>query len=609
MVSSVKGPLRVGVAFCVLLLVLPITSAEDIGPIPQNDAGSGRDAPDMISDEVTIFPGIVYEGSTYGPIGDIEDYYHLTGEAGQRLEARTSGNLGCYYLLDKEGNQVGDYSCSYTHVPLDVGAVVAVLPYTGDYYLRVAHLAPAVYHFAYNLSGPVPEVRALAHALGQEGAPEPAQPLPIPEGCHGEFGHVSGLIGPIPRFTDDCYHMRTGLNGLDTPEIDVLIIPPVSTYPERDLRTMRAAVEMWDDGIHTLATEMDMQWLSDGVDIEIFIDDDRLSTDPLWDPEIVVVATNPVGGAGIGIDPLAMVFGIKGPCHGQPNPLAGFEDWAAIPGFDNHHGNESGTYTADCEGGGPICYAINGAIDPAPGFIDFFGLFDLVAHEVGHCLTVGHVGDANDHEAEAVPYADIMSYTDQPHDKCVSTLDVQAFALTMSRYLLDVPIGANHAEGPGGSFHIQHPDDHWYASPSGLAKDCVPRDVSIVPGGGPEVLPGQDDAGSGGDAPNAFVKDITILPDTVYEGSSTGILTDDRDIYHLEGTAGQTFTGWVDGSVGCYALHTDQGENMKGACNRPGGIQLDSGAAVIVLPYTGDYYFRIGHTTPSSYTFAYNLTA
>lgn len=244
MVASRRDPLRSGVVVCLVLLLVPIGSAGDEDPLQQDDAGSGRDAPGHPSDAITILPGIRYEGSSTGPGTDDQDHYHLTGEAGQVFEARVDGILGCYYLLDAQGDPLGHSSCAFAHAPLYPEPIIAELPYTGDYHLLLAHLAPAVYQFAYNLSGPVPEVRTVHQIMGAGDPPAPAEATPIPEGCHGEYVMVHGDIIDIPRFTDDCYHMRTGLNSLDTPQIDVLIIPPASTYPERDLRTMRAAVEM-----------------------------------------------------------------------------------------------------------------------------------------------------------------------------------------------------------------------------------------------------------------------------------------------------------------------------------------------------------------------------
>ncbi len=87
----------------------------------------------------------------------------------------------------------------------------------------------------------------------------------------------------------------------------------------------------------------------------------------------------------------------------------------------------SGIYNEDCGGaGGNVCFAVNGAIDPTPGegpLEDFFSIFDLISHEVGHCLTVGHVGDGAEGAWGGLPTNDIMAYnTDPPGvNKCVST--------------------------------------------------------------------------------------------------------------------------------------------------------------------------------------------
>lgn len=270
------------------------------------------------------------------------------------------------------------------------------------------------------------------------------------------------------------------------------------------MRIMRQSVEMWEGGIDYLAGEMGLDWLAAGVDFHITLDyidlqgDDggEFTTYPLVDPEIVVIASNPVGGVGIGIDPLNFVFSDENgvPCHNVQNPFD-FEYWDNLPGFNSHHEERTGTYVEDCGGaGGNICFAINGAIDPAPGQIDFFNLFDLVSHEFGHCLTLGHVGDGAEGAWGVVPTNDIMAYSSDPpgRNKCVSTLDVEGFAIRMSRYL-DVTgdakvdaadrLLANDQIGEGANpFQVQHPSDHLYASSSGSPLDCPQPDLGLLPG-------------------------------------------------------------------------------------------------------------------------------
>jgi hypothetical protein len=331
----------------------------------------------------------------------------------------------------------------------------------------------------------------------------------IPPGCESDV-RVGDLqlevFGEDPgeSANNACYHMRTGLNRLDSPQIDVLVMVPVSPTAERDMRIMRQSVEMWEAGIDYLATQMGLTWLEKGVDFHITVDHfdpvggtgGEFTTYPIVDPEIVVIATNPTGGLGIGIDP----FGER-PCNAFPvgNPLD-FEAWKALPGFNSHHGKRTGTYSEDCKenGGGNVCFAINGAIDPTPGTFNIFGLFDLVSHEFGHCLTVGHVGDGAEGAWGRVPTTDIMAYADiRGRTKCVSTLDVEGFALRMSRYLdvdgdgkvggeidfEDDRLDANDQRGDGrNAFQMQHPDQHRYASATGSPFDCPQPDLGLIPG-------------------------------------------------------------------------------------------------------------------------------
>ena len=311
-----------------------------------------------------------------------------------------------------------------------------------------------------------------------------------------------------------CYRMKTGLNGLDSPQVDVLVLVPVSPTAERDLRVMRQSVEMWEAGIDHLAGQMGLEWLQEGVDFHVTVDyvdlqggGGEFTTYPIVDPEIVVIGSNPVGGAGIGVDPVDFVAEVgltdesEAPCHGIANPFD-FEAWENLPGFDRHHDARSGTYVEDCGpgGGGNICFAVNGALEPAGQSLPEleFGLFDLVSHEFGHCLTLGHVGDGGEtligQGWGPVPTNDIMSYSTDPPglNKCVSTLDVEGLAIRMSRYL-DVngdgsvtgadELEANDQIGDGMfPFQVQHPDDHRYASSTGAPTDCPQPDLGLVPG-------------------------------------------------------------------------------------------------------------------------------
>lgn len=332
----------------------------------------------------------------------------------------------------------------------------------------------------------------------------------LPPGCELD---VLPSDGPADQ-SNACYHQKTSLNSLDTNNIDVLIAVPASPFAERDARIIRQSVEMWRGGIEYLAPQMGLDWMSK-VNIEISTDIVDLAegapfyTYPIVDPEIVVIASNPVGGVGIGIDPLSEpVVGIGGqsvppptggPCHGISNPFDS-ETWESMPGFDNHHRENSGTYSAPCsETGGNVCLTVAPAIDPVPGETDIFGLYDLVSHEFGHCITLGHVGDGGECTISnvcwgKVPTNDIMSYNSDPVDlnKCVSTLDVESLAVNQSRFIdtngdgevtpadkLDV----NNPNAIGDDpFQTQHPRDHHYASSTGRPTDCPQPDLGLVAG-------------------------------------------------------------------------------------------------------------------------------
>ena len=336
----------------------------------------------------------------------------------------------------------------------------------------------------------------------------------LPPGCENDYLvselRLEGIPSTYvdPRSTENiCHHMRTDMNGLDSPQVDVVVMVPASPTAERDMRIMRQSVEMWEGGIDYLAEQMGLPWLTEGMDFHITVDSfdpadetgGEFTTYPVVDPEIVVVAANPAafGYVGIGVDPVNQVFVNEDQlqlCHGVPNPFD-IEQWEALPGFDSHHDGRSGTYVEDCGpegGGGNICFAVNVGNDSP--VIDLSSLFDLVSHEFGHCLTIGHVGDGAEGKWGATPTNDIMAYHSDPPGltKCVSTLNVEGIALRMSKYL-DVNgdgvvndgdlLQANDQIGQGGDdFQIQHPDDHLYASGTGDVTGCPQPDTGLTPG-------------------------------------------------------------------------------------------------------------------------------
>jgi hypothetical protein len=317
-----------------------------------------------------------------------------------------------------------------------------------------------------------------------------------------------------------CFRMKdlTSLNPLGTADIEVLLLVPASATAERDMRIMRQAVAMWDGGIHYLAPRMGLSWLK-GVRFHVTLDFVNQARDggglvvpPVVAPDIVVVGVNPSAGAGAGLDVLQLA-GVGGvPCPPIESPFA-LTSWQSRQGFDSQHDDRAGTYSQACGGQGGedghhVCFVVNGAQDPDPTSVDWFGSFWLTSHEFGHCLTLGHVGDGAEGSVNGVwwgpvPYQEIMNYEDHGDirsavggtpvfDRCASTLDVETFALRMSHFL-DVngdghvgPDDVRVANEQVGVDHfpmqVQNPADYSYASSTGAARDCPQPDLGILPG-------------------------------------------------------------------------------------------------------------------------------
>ncbi|MGB0190144.1 MAG: hypothetical protein ACPF9W_04155, partial [Nocardioides sp.] len=203
-----------------------------------------------------------------------------------------------------------------------------------------------------------------AGAVALVGVGAPATSSPSETFVRPSFGDGTLPAGCIvdrdPINPDNiCYHMKVGLNALDSPKIDVAVLVPVSPVAERDMRVAEQAVQMWGEGVDYLADEMGMEWLSEGVDMnvttyELKVDPTGVLTKPiqLVDPEIVVIMSNPAGGIGIGIDPvsfageLGIVDGEGVPCVVEDDPFD-FSSWQAKDGFDQHGLENGGTYVED----------------------------------------------------------------------------------------------------------------------------------------------------------------------------------------------------------------------------------------------------------------------
>lgn len=166
------------------------------------------------------------------------------------------------------------------------------------------------------------------------------------------------------------------------------------------------------------------------------------------DPEIIIVSAefNPVLLFGIGLQsPLIWCHGI-GPGGGQVGWL---EDLPFNPEFHSH-GGEWGMMNMECDDGGRQCVVLNTNFLSTWTANNRRYMYDLNTHEVGHCLGIGHVGDALDFSAKKFPKDDIMSYQHGSHVHCVSTLNIKALEAVYGGLL-------GHPElhvGRGGFVHM-----------------------------------------------------------------------------------------------------------------------------------------------------------
>jgi hypothetical protein len=150
------------VVLAVAAALLPLPGARAV--LPQDDAGSGRDAPNAADPMFRIQPGRVYDGLLEG-VGDEEDWYAFGAPAGATLNAQATGAIGCLDLVDVGGTELA-HSCSAGYLGIDVSAVAQT---SGTYYLHYSYVGnPDAYSFSLGVDtapptpAPVAEVEPLS---------------------------------------------------------------------------------------------------------------------------------------------------------------------------------------------------------------------------------------------------------------------------------------------------------------------------------------------------------------------------------------------------------------------------------------------------------------
>ncbi len=282
-----------------------------------------------------------------------------------------------------------------------------------------------------------------------------------------------------PRFTDGCYHQGVWYSP-DTHDYDVLIFPPTSANELRDWQLIEQSLDNWELGIKALGAD----WLTDGLAINDYtVGKEFVPPDALADPE-VVVALHAGAVPLVGYLGLAVYF--AGFCHGvglsaDLGPIDATTDLSTLSTWHQHPGSPYGHAMASCEGGGHVCTVTNAAPLAVDNANDRRVHFDLISHEIGHCLTLGHVGDATTEsldDSDAYPEHDIMSYASDGHHAstmhCPSTLNVRTIEAAFSNLLGQGGSTNNQVQHDGNAVYSHmHPDD-W------STYDCVQSEATFT---------------------------------------------------------------------------------------------------------------------------------
>ncbi|HEX8001479.1 MAG TPA: S8 family serine peptidase [Mycobacteriales bacterium] len=180
----------------VVAALLPLTVARG-AVLPQDDAGSGGDAPNAGDPTFRVDPGRVYSGTIEGVGLDESDWYAFSAPAGATVNATASGVLGCLRVYDLTGAELS-YGCAIAHaLTADLSVTV---PRTGTYYLAYSYLQPDAYRFSLGLDAPAPRTEAVeAEPLSSGGSVPHARPA-SPRDKHVVIAVVDTGINPYHEF-------------------------------------------------------------------------------------------------------------------------------------------------------------------------------------------------------------------------------------------------------------------------------------------------------------------------------------------------------------------------------------------------------------------------
>lgn len=192
--------MRVAPSLVLVVLLAPAVLAAAPLPPPlgaDNDAGSGRDAPNAPGPGVAILPGVVYEAAL--PAGDGADWYEFQATQGDALSAYVWTGAACIAFLPASGG-TPHAQCGVSDSDV-MGSSVATS--TGTWRLGISPLGASTlpYRFSLGVNGVVAEP-APHHHLGLNGPRfiQPGEQVTTPEGLctlNFAFDGVGSAAGKV----------------------------------------------------------------------------------------------------------------------------------------------------------------------------------------------------------------------------------------------------------------------------------------------------------------------------------------------------------------------------------------------------------------------------
>jgi hypothetical protein len=137
---------------CILLptgMALPPPQA-----FPDDDAGSGRDAPNAIPGALGIVSGVVYQANLSG-LADPDDFYAFSATEGEPITVHVAGVFGCMSLLAPNASLQASHCATAEY---ETSALFVVASASGTWRLDYGSPNPQPYSFSLGVNQPAPPV-------------------------------------------------------------------------------------------------------------------------------------------------------------------------------------------------------------------------------------------------------------------------------------------------------------------------------------------------------------------------------------------------------------------------------------------------------------------